>query len=314
MDQPNPRPPLARLFLTTPEVRLRAGWRLAGQMALFIFGLTLLAFPTFISVIFFQSSEWFKFLTGDLAVETILLVSGPPQFLAGLLSVFLARRLLDRRTIRSLGLVWNRQAWQDLLLGMAIPGVIFAFIYLIELVFKWTRFEGYAWQSLNLPLLTSRLLFLLAVFIAVGLYEEVIFRGYWLQNITESLNLRWGVLLSSIAFAIIHLGNPGAGPSAIIGLVLGGFFFAFSYLRSNALWMPIGLHIGWNFFEGPVFGFPVSGVAAFRLIEQSQQGPEIWTGGAFGPEAGIILIPALILGFILVGIYTRNRHALENGE
>jgi membrane protease YdiL (CAAX protease family) len=84
-------------------------------------------------------------------------------------------------------------------------------------------------------------------------------------------------------------------------------FFAYAYLRTRQLWLPIGLHIGWNFFEGTIFGFPVSGTTSYQLIHQSVSGPEIITGGAFGPEAGLILLPALLLGTAMVIILTRNR-------
>jgi membrane protease YdiL (CAAX protease family) len=89
-----------------------------------------------------------------------------------------------------------------------------------------------------------------------------------------------------------------------------GLFLAFGYLRTHQLWLPIGLHIGWNFFEGTVFGFPVSGLGYFRLIEQTSLGPEIATGGAFGPEAGLVILPVTLLGAVLIYVFTRNRQPL----
>jgi CRISPR/Cas system-associated protein Csm6 len=71
--------------------------------------------------------------------------------------------------------------------------------------------------------------------------------------------------------------------------------------------LSIGLHIGWNFFEGTVFGFQVSGSTFFRLIIQSVKGPELITGGDFGPEAGLIVLPAMLLGAGLIYAYTHNR-------
>jgi hypothetical protein len=69
----------------------------------------------------------------------------------------------------------------------------------------------------------------------------------------------------------------------------------------------MGLHLGWNFFEGPVFGFPVSGTSSFRLIRHTVDGPTTLTGGQFGPEAGLIVIPALLFGAALLWAYTRGR-------
>jgi uncharacterized protein len=83
---------------------------------------------------------------------------------------------------------------------------------------------------------------------------------------------------------------------------------AFGYTRTRRLWLPIGLHIGWNFFEGPVFGFAVSGMGSFTLIRQAAAGRQVFTGGAFGPEAGLIVLPGLALGVLLIYWYTQEKH------
>jgi hypothetical protein len=94
---------------------------------------------------------------------------------------------------------------------------------------------------------------------------------------------------------------------AVVGIFLAGIFLGYAFIRSGQLWLAIGLHTGWNFFEGVVFGFPVSGLHFYRLTEARVVGPELWTGGAFGPEAGLLLIPALALGFLLVHLYAQGR-------
>jgi membrane protease YdiL (CAAX protease family) len=73
------------------------------------------------------------------------------------------------------------------------------------------------------------------------------------------------------------------------------------------LWLSIGLHIGWNFFEGTVFGFAVSGLAPFTLMRHLPVGPAWAVGGAFGPEAGLVMVPAYVAGLALVVLYTRRR-------
>ena len=102
--------------------------------------------------------------------------------------------------------------------------------------------------------------------------------------------------------------NPNVSWTAVLGLVLAGLFLAFGYLRTRQLWLPIGLHIGWNFFEGTIFGFQVSGLSEMpSLIRQTVQGPELVTGGLFGPEAGLVVLPAMALGVLLIFGYTRRR-------
>jgi hypothetical protein len=107
----------------------------------------------------------------------------------------------------------------------------------------------------------------------------------------------------------MHGNNPGTTWASTIGLVLAGLFLAYGYIATRQLWLPIGLHIGWNFFEGTVFGFPVSGLDIYRILRHQVTGPELWTGGAFGPEAGLIVLPALALGAALIYVYSRRRPA-----
>jgi hypothetical protein len=148
----------------------------------------------------------------------------------------------------------------------------------------------------------------LLLFVLVGWQEELVSRGYWLQNLTEGLNRTWGVIISSALFALAHLGNPNASWAAVLGILAAGLLFAYGYLRTGHLWLPIGLHTGWNFFEGTVFGYPVSGLSGlYQLVRQSVKGPALLTGGPFGPEAGLVLLPAVLLGALGVFIYGRSR-------
>jgi hypothetical protein len=112
-------------------------------------------------------------------------------------------------------------------------------------------------------------------------------------------------------FALLHLGNPNVNwantLSITAGIFFAGVYLAYAYIRTGQLWLPIGLHIGWNFFQGVVFGFPVSGMDAYPLTRIKVGGPALWTGGAFGPESGLIVLPSLIVGGILIYLYTRRQ-------
>jgi uncharacterized protein len=122
------------------------------------------------------------------------------------------------------------------------------------------------------------------------------------------LNLFWAVIFSSLFFSVTHVTNPHFDIAALLGLFVSGVFLAYGYVRTRQLWLPIGLHIAWNLFESTIFGFSVSGLEGLpRLLSQTVSGPEIITGGAFGPEAGLVLLPALALGAGLVYLYTRHR-------
>ena len=135
----------------------------------------------------------------------------------------------------------------------------------------------------------------------------MISRGYHLQTIASGTDLFWGVVLSSTVFSLLHIFNDGANWASVAGIFFAGVLFAYAYIRTKQLWLPIGMHIGWNFFEGVVFGFPVSGLDTYALTRITVQGPEIWTGGVFGPEAGLIVLPSLVLGAVLIYLYTLRR-------
>jgi hypothetical protein len=180
-------------------------------------------------------------------------------------------------------------------------------IYAFEMAMGWVSFEGWAWETSSPSYVVFSLFALLGTFITVGVSEEVLSRGYHLQNMAEAMSPRWAVFLSSALFAVLHLPNPHASAASFVGVLASGYFLAFAWQRTRNLWLPIGIHIGWNFFEGAIFGYPVSGMPGFNLILQNVSGPEIVTGGGFGPEAGLVVYPAIILGAVLVWAYTRNR-------
>lgn len=230
------------------------------------------------------------------------------SLLAITLSVYLARRFFDRRSFLSLGLAWDNHAWRDMAFGFVVSGLMMGVIYLIEWAVGWLTFDGFAWDVQSSSQVTFSVLTGLFLFLMVGWAGELLSRGYHLQNLADGLNLPWGVILSSGVFGLLHLGNPNSSFSAALGIFASGIFLAYGYLGTRKLWLPIGLHIGWNFFEGCVFGFQVSGLTGLpRLILQTVQGPEAFTGGAFGPEAGLVLIPGLLIGFACIYWYTKNR-------
>jgi hypothetical protein len=155
---------------------------------------------------------------------------------------------------------------------------------------------------------------MVALFTFVSWQEELLTRGYWLQNLSAGLSQSLGVLLSSAVFALAHWFNPNLNWQALLGLFLAGLFLAYGYLRTRQLWLPIGLHLGWNFFEGTLFGFPVSGQYQYQLIRQTVTGPDLITGGSFGPEAGLVLLPVLVLGAAGIYYYTKNRNPAQSDQ
>lgn len=299
MDTPPERSPslLQQIFLSPDEPRLRAGWRLLIQsLAL---GICLALLGTLANLVL-------DFLH-DITYAVLLLMGVLVTSLAVTISVYLGRRYLDLRSFTSLGLRVDRRGVVDLLIGFGLAGLMIGVIFFVLLALKWIQIESYAWQVENWGNVTASILVMLLLFSLVSWQEELLMRGYWLQNLSAGLSSSLGVLLSSAVFALGHWFNPNLNWQGILGLFLAGLFLAFSYLRTKQLWLPIGLHLGWNFFEGTFFGFPVSGQYHYQLIRQTAIGPDIITGGSFGPEAGLILLLALIVGTAGIYWYTRSR-------
>ena len=279
---------LKNIFISPNESRLRAGWRLLLQI-LIIVPIGLIADAVFKTLL--------PFWRGGMLQDQLI------SLIAMTLSVYLARRFLDKRSFGSLGFKLSKKMWRDLLAGIAITFILMGFIYLVEFSFGWLKFESFAWDTDSVSNVTLNLVGVFFVFVLVGWNEELFSRGYQLQNLADGLNLIWAVILSSAFFGFLHLGNPNATWVSVAGIFFAGLFLAYGYIRTGQLWLSIGLHIGWNFFEGAIFGFPVSGLDIYPLTNITVTGPELWTGGAFGPEAGLVVLPALALGAGLIYWY-----------
>jgi len=131
-----------------------------------------------------------------------------------------------------------------------------------------------------------------AVFwLAVGAHEEILFRGLIFRLCSKVIGT-WGALvLSAAIFGLVHLMNPGWTLAGLLSVALAGVLLGAAYAASERLWSPIGLHTAWNFTQGSVFGVQVSGnEVGSGLIAGKLIGPDILTGGPFGPEATIVAV------------------------
>jgi membrane protease YdiL (CAAX protease family) len=232
-----------------------------------------------------------------------------------LLTFLLAGWLLDRRKFVDFGFHFSRKWWLDLGFGLGLGAVLMLLIFLIELAAGWITTDGIMQVSSSSSFI-SAILASLVGFIAVGIYEEMLSRGYHLRNLAEGLNwgklgarggLWAGYLISSSVFGLLHATNPNASWISTLNLILAGLFLGLGFVLTGELAIPIGLHITWNFFQGNIFGFPVSGMkSGVSLISIQQGGPDLLTGGAFGPEAGLVGIFAILLGSLITVWYVRT--------
>jgi membrane protease YdiL (CAAX protease family) len=142
--------------------------------------------------------------------------------------------------------------------------------------------------------------------------EELLLRGVLFRIVEESLGSWIALSLSALVFGALHAFNPGATLASTMAIALeAGVLLAAAYMYTRTLWMPIGLHLGWNFTEGGIFGASVSGGKSQGWLVTDLHGPDLLTGGAFGPEASIIAVLAcLTAGLVLLVLSVRRGHVV----
>lgn len=212
------------------------------------------------------------------------------EFLSVLLCVWLFVRFIDKKSFVSIGLTLKGYE-NDLRLGLALGAGMISLGFLILFILGFLSIDGFSF-----PVMT--IILYLVLFIVVSLHEEIMMRGYVLNNLMHSMNRYVALSISSVIFMSIHLLNPNVSFLSVVNLFLAGIVLGIYYMHKQNLWLPIGMHLAWNFFQGPIFGFEVSGIETDNIISQSITGNEIITGGAFGFE-GSIIATILIVTMIL---------------
>jgi membrane protease YdiL (CAAX protease family) len=132
-------------------------------------------------------------------------------------------------------------------------------------------------------------------------FEELAFRGYVFQRLCELAHPAGAILFFSALFGAIHYFNPAWSWIAFANTVLVGILFAIAYLRTRSLWVVWGMHFGWNFALGTLFGLPVSGLRIFSVLVRGEaRGAPLLTGGDYGIEGSLTGTTLILLGIVLV--------------
>ena len=288
---------MKKYFVNPDSGLLRAGWRILAFVAMFM-AIT---------------------MAGMMSVRAIL--GGLPkqsnlQFsilaVTATVAVFLARKYLDKRSFASLGLRCDRYAVLDVISGIANSALVMATVYYVMLWSNLIEFNGLSWWTdsvtadVSFELAVLPVVFVIAYKLSiVAWWEELVFRGYFFQNLISGMGLGWAIVVSSLVFGLGHAFNPDASilSSLLIALITPQLIYA--YLKTGQLWLPMGLHLGWNFFQASVFGFASSGQESPSLISQTPVGPEWLSGGEFGAEGSVLIIPVTILSYFLVHYWVR---------
>ena len=303
------RAALLSLFWNASERRLRALWRIAVQnvmmVALALLPVVLVAEPL---TAMHRQGRFLSDVNAETYDRLINMMVGPLLLFAIVASVLIAARWLDKRSISDLGVRLDGAWWSNLALGFTVGAFLMTLVFGFEYAVGLVEVTGFVVARTTEVVISLLFAFTVVKIVCVGVYEEFVSRGYHLRNLSDGVGMPLAVALSSATFAVLHIVNDNASLMSSTGLFVNGAMFAVAVIATGRLSTAIGLHMSWNLFEGAVFGFPVSGdKEGASLVAINQLGPDAITGGAFGPEAGLLGIIASILGIVIILVVVRAR-------
>lgn len=286
---------MIRTILFNAAGRVRAGWRVLLFFALFfalgpIGGILLsLAYGALAGSIPTREE-----LSARLDPFSLQMLVYSTLISATLLASAICLRWLDRRPFRSLGYQWRRRGWHEYLVGFGLAALMITFVVLIELPLGHVNLQ---WEGYPAAEAAGGTFLAFFFFNVAAAFEEFLFRGYPLQTLLLDVRPAIAVSAPSVLFGLGHAGNPHASALSVFNTALAGVWLSIAYLKTRRLWLPIGLHAGWNFTMSAVYGLTVSGIEeriGASLFRTAQTGPVWLTGGSYGPEGGVLVTAVLI--------------------
>lgn len=229
--------------------------------------------------------------------------------LPALLGVFkILTAVFEGKSLGSVGLAFRGRWRQELAVGL---GLGTAMILLVAGLERLLGLATFRWTTDSPQRLLSSGAFCFLLFLIAATNEELAFRGYPFQRLVDSIGSLGAVAVFSALFGLSHLANPSHTLGSTLNTMLVGVPLSVGYLRTRALWLPVGLHFGWNFFQGCALGLPVSGLLApFSIFRAEVRGSNLLTGGNYGPEGGL-LATAVIAAATLYLCFSRRIYISE---
>ena len=215
-------------------------------------------------------------------------------FAGGSIATVLALRIYQFGALPDIGLHWHRAAARHIALGIGLGGASALFV----VGFPWLIDKAYFVPAPDYPFSPASILLVGIVLLFGALGEELIFRGYPFQLLAGKYGTYQILLPAGVLFAAAHAGNLNSSPLALFNTFLWGVLLGYSLLRSGDLWLPTGIHFGWNF-TLPLFGVNLSG---FRMGMTGHtlewRASDLWSGGSYGPEASVLTLLVVITLFV----------------
>jgi membrane protease YdiL (CAAX protease family) len=257
---------------------LRAGWRLVMYTLLFV-----------------VASGVLTVAVAAAGLSHSMLATTSAALLGALVAGWVMIRVVDQRSTGALGFAAEPAGLRDSAMGTLAGGAMLGAAVVLLAVAgtaRWVAEPGTV--SEYVAALGRALVF----FWVAAALEEVLFRGYPFQVLVQGIGTWPTLLVTSALFTYVHGHNPNVTALALANIFLAGFMLGVAYLRTRSLWFATAVHMGWNWAMSALLDFPVSGLRPFDApyYDAHETGADWWTGGAFGPEAGVAATVTLALG------------------
>jgi len=294
--------------------QVRAGWLILLALFTSLFTQVIFSIPGYLFAIFGEAKKTADGMEIDIDQIFInrpwleLFTEGI-GYIGGIVALLLLWKFVNKKKIKEMGF---KNLSSNLIIGLVLGAISITIIFFILLVTDNLELKN----GLSSPDFSIFTLTYLVMFILVGFSEELTFRGYIMSTLADRGNSKWVIyIVSSIIFGLVHILNPNVAVLGIINIFLVGLLFAYMYVKTQSLWMPIGYHITWNYFQGNVFGFAVSGTDPHGVYEVNvTSGNDLLTGGSFGLEGGVLATLMIALGFLFTYFFTRKKANIDKED
>ncbi|NQJ69260.1 CPBP family intramembrane metalloprotease [Streptococcus suis] len=225
------------------------------------------------------------------------------------LAIILWARFVEKSPWLGLGMT-KKGAFKDFILGWGIGAAMLITCVLLMWGFGAIRISSVQFS----PQLFGEFLVLVLAWSVQGTTEELLTRGWMFSSLSAKHNIPVGILVSSLFFTFLHLGNDGLSLIPLLDLTLFAILACLVMLKTGNLWVISGIHAAWNCFQGNVFAFPVSGSQAGQaFISVNTSGPDWLSGGAFGVEGSVIslIVQGLMIAWLIYDLYFKNNNTAQ---
>jgi membrane protease YdiL (CAAX protease family) len=276
-------------FLLNSDSELRSGWKLLAFIAVLLPVWVATGFAlTLISAVAFGMPE-----PGSLhTVALNVFISIFPALMATLF----AARIVEHLPLSAFGIGFHYGWTSNVATGIGIAAALLVAEIFGSFLLGQFRIEWTVRQSVP-----GKFLLTLGMLIVAAAVEELLFRGYPLQVLMRGIGTWPAMILMSGIFGLVHAQNPQSSALGVFNTIVAGMMLSLAYLKTRSLWLPYGIHLGWNVGLGMVAGLPLSGMNVASLWTTHVSGARWLLGGEYGPEGGVLGTLIFLAGAIVVG-------------